>query len=73
MAKIVQQLDVNVLGQNWRIDLSDYVEMEDPKISHSMQDDTLYLDEDTVAVIDDTLKINPVLATVERETLILNI
>ena len=73
MSKKIQQLDVSVLGQNWRIDLTDYVEMEDPKISHSMQDDTLYLDEDTGIVVDDTLKISPVFATVEGETLILNI
>lgn len=73
MSKKIQQLDVSVLGQDWRIDLTDYVEMEDPKISNSMQDDTLYLDEDTVVVVDDTLKISPVLATVEGETLILNI
>ena len=73
MSKKIQQLDVSVLGQDWRIDLTDYVEMEDPKISHSIQDDTLYLDEDTGVVVDDTLKISPVFATVEGETLILNI
>lgn len=73
MSKKIQQLDVSVLGQDWRIDLTDYVEMEDPKISHSIQDDTLYLDEDTGVVVDDTLKISPVFATVEEETLILNI
>ncbi len=73
MSKKIQQLDVSVLGQDWRIDLTDYVETESPKISNSMQDDTLYLDEDTVVVVDDTLKISPVLATVEGETLILNI
>lgn len=73
MSKKIQQLDVSVLGQDWKIDLTDYVEMEDPKISNSMQDDTLYLDEDTVVVVDDTLKISPVFATVEGETLILNI
>lgn len=73
MSKKIQQLDVSVLGQDWKIDLTDYVEMEDPKISHSIQDDTLYLDEDTVVVVDDTLKITPVFATVEGETLILNI
>lgn len=73
MSKKIQQLDVSVLGQDWKIDLTDYVEMEDPKISNSIQDDTLYLDEDTVVVVDDTLKISPVFATVEGETLILNI
>lgn len=73
MPKKIQQLDVSVLGQDWKIDLTDYVEMGEPKISNSIQDDTLYLDEDTVVVVDDTLKINPVFATVEGETLILNI
>ena len=73
MSKKIQQLDVSVLGQDWRIDLTDYVEMEDPKISHPTQDGTLYLDEDTVVVVNDTLKISPVFATVEGETLILNI
>lgn len=73
MAKKIQQLDVSVLGQDWKIDLTDYVEMADPKISNSMQDDTLYLDEDTAVVVDDTLKISPVFATVKEETLILNI
>lgn len=73
MSKKIQQLDVSVLGQDWKIDLTDYVEMEYPKIYHSIQDDTLYLDEDTGVVVDDTLKISPVFATVEGETLILNI
>ena len=73
MSKKIQQLDVSVLGQDWKIDLTDYVEMENPKISNSMQDNILYLDEDTVVVVDDTLKISPVFATVEGETLTLNI
>lgn len=73
MSKKIQQLDVSVLGQNWKIDLTDYVEMLEHNLPCSIQHDTLYLDEDAVVVVDDTLKISPVFATVEGETLILNI
>lgn len=73
MSKKIQQLDVSVLGQDWKIDLTDYVEMLDPNLPCSIQHNTLYLDEDTVVIVDDTLKISPVFATVEGETLILNI
>jgi hypothetical protein len=36
MSKKIKQLDVSVLGQDWKIDLTDYVEMGEPKIYHSI-------------------------------------
>lgn len=51
----------------------DHVGILEPKIEGSIENNTLYLDEDTGIVVDDILKINPVFAIVEGETLILNI
>lgn len=73
MAKKIKQLDVSVLGQDWKIDLTDYVEMIEPTVSGTVSDSTLYLDEDTGIMVDDTLKISPVFAKVENNNLILNI
>ena len=73
MSKKIQQLDVNVLGQNWKIDLTDYVEMLDLTFSPFVQNDTLYIEEDYGLVMDDILKLNKLAATVENNTLILKI
>ena len=73
MSKKIQKLDVSVLGQDWKIDLTDYVEMLEPNLPYSIQHNTLYLDEDTGVVTNNILKISPVFATVEGETLILNV
>lgn len=73
MSKKIKQLDVSVLGQNWKLDLTDYVEMIESTASGTVSDSTLYLDEDTGIIVDDTLKISPVFAKVENNNLILNI
>lgn len=73
MSKKIKQLDVSVLGQDWKIDLTDYVEMIEPTVSSTVIDSTLYLDEDTGIIVDDTLKLSPVFAKVENNNLILNI
>jgi hypothetical protein len=73
MSKKIKQLDVSVLGQDWKIDLTDYVEMLEPTVSSTVIDSTLYLDEDTGIIVDDTLKLSPVFAKVENNNLILNI
>ena len=73
MSKKIKQLDVSVLGQDWKIDLTDYVEMIEPTVSSTVNDSTLYLDEDTGIIVHDTLKISPVFAKVENNNLILNI
>lgn len=51
----------------------DYVGILEPKIEGYVEDTILYLDEDTGIVANNILKISPVFATVEEETLILNI
>ena len=73
MSKKIKQLNVSVLGQDWKIDLTDYVEMIESTVSGTVSDSTLYLDEDTGIIVDDTLKISPVFAKVENNNLILNI
>lgn len=73
MSKKIKQLDVSVLGQNWKLDLTDYVEMIESTVSGTVSDSTLYLDEDAGIIVDDTLKISPVFAKVENNNLILNI
>ena len=76
MAKKVQKLEVNVLGQNWRIDLTDYVEQlavqEELNRCIWVADGILYIDED-IAVIDNSIfKISTAFARIEGDKLILN-
>ena len=51
----------------------DHVGILEPKIEGYVEDTILYLDKDTGIVVNNILKISPVFATVEGETLILNI
>lgn len=51
----------------------DHVGILEPKIEGYVEDTILYLDKDTGIVANNILKISPVFATVEEETLILNI
>lgn len=50
----------------------DHVGMLEPKIEWSIENNTLYLDEDTGIVVDDILKISPVFAVIKDSILILN-
>lgn len=77
MAKKVQKLEVNVLGQNWRIDLTDYIEQlaiqEELNRCIWVEDGILHIDED-IAVIDNSIfKISTAFARIEGDKLILNI
>lgn len=77
MSKKIQQLDVSVLGQNWRIDLTDYIEQlaiqEELNRCIWVEDGILHIDED-IAVIDNSIfKISTAFARIEGDKLILNI
>lgn len=50
----------------------DYVGILEPKIKWYIENNTLYLDEDTGIVANDILKISPVFAVIKDNTLILN-